>query len=111
MAADGKLTSNWQYFHPHLADNSLSNADGMCVDKDGRLHVATSMGVQICDQAGRVNAIIPKPEPGWFANVDFGGEKTDYLYATAHDKVFRHKMKVTGFRYADGPFKPEKPRL
>ena len=111
ITAEGKLTNKQQYFHLHLADNALSNADGMCVDKDGRLYVATSMGVQICDPAGRVNAIIPKPEAGWFANVDFGGEKLDYLYATAHDKVFRHKMKVTGFRYADVPFKPEKPRL
>ena len=111
IAADGKLTNKQPYFHLHLADDSPSNADGMCVDKDGRLYVATSLGVQICDQAGRVNAILPKPEPGWFANVDFGGEKMDYLYATAHDKVFRHKMKLTGFHFEDAPLKPEKPRL
>jgi sugar lactone lactonase YvrE len=83
----------------------------MCLDKDGRLYVATAAGVQICDQAGRVNAILPKPQASWLANVDFGGPNMDYLYATAQDKVFRFKMKVSGFRYADGPIKPAAPRL
>jgi hypothetical protein len=30
-------------------------------DKAGRLYVATRMGIQVCDQAGRVNCIIPTP--------------------------------------------------
>lgn len=111
IAADGSLKYKQQYFHLHQADDNPTNADGMCVDKDGRLYVATGLGVQICDQPGRVNSILPKPEPGWFANVDFGGALMDYLYATAHDKVFRHKMKVSGFHYQDGPIKPEKPHL
>ena len=111
ISADGKLNYKQQYFHLHEQDDRPSDADGLCLDKEGRLYVATSSGVQICDQAGRVNVIIPKPEPGWFANVDFGGANMDYIYATAHDKVFRRKMKTTGFRYADGPFKPTPPRL
>ncbi len=108
---DGTLTHKQQYFQLHELDDRPSDADGLCVDREGRLYVATSSGVQICDQAGRVNVIIPKPESGWFANVDFGGPNLDYLYVTAHDKVFRRKMKTKGFRYAEGPFKPEAPRL
>ncbi len=111
ITADGKLAHKQQYFHLHEMDDRPSDGDGMCVDKEGRLYVATSSGVQICDQAGRVNVIIPKPEKGWFANVEFGGPNLDYLYATAHDKVFRRKMKTTGFSYRKGPFKPTAPRL
>jgi sugar lactone lactonase YvrE/enterochelin esterase-like enzyme len=111
VAADGSLRHKQPYFHLHLPDNSPSNADGLCVDAEGRLYVASAAGVQICDQAGRVNAILTKPQPGWLSNVDFGGAGLDFLYATAHDKVFRRKMKVKGFRYADGPFKPQAPRL
>ena len=44
---------------PDTADDS--GADGMRVDRDGRLYVATRMGIQVCDQAGRVNCIIPTP--------------------------------------------------
>jgi gluconolactonase len=29
---------------------------------DGRLYVATSLAIQVCDQAGRVNFIIPTPQ-------------------------------------------------
>ncbi|MDZ4287201.1 MAG: alpha/beta hydrolase-fold protein [Prosthecobacter sp.] len=38
-------------------------AGGLCVDTEGRLYVATSLGIQVCDQAGRVNFIIPTPKP------------------------------------------------
>ncbi len=94
-----------------MPDNSDSNADGLCVDKDGRLYVASGAGVQICDQAGRVNAILAKPAPGWLSNVELGGATLDTLYATGGTSVWRRKMKVQGFRYADGPITPEKPRL
>lgn len=111
IAEDGSLRHKQPYFHLHLPDNSASNADGLCVDKDGRLYVASGAGVQICDQAGRVNAILSKPAPGWLSNVDFGGPALDTLYATGGSKVWRRKMKVQGIRYADGPVTPEKPRL
>lgn len=111
IAEDGSLRHKQPYFHLHLPDNSASNADGLCVDKDGRLYVASGAGVQICDQAGRVNAILSKPAPGWLSNVEFGGPALDTLYATGGTKVWRRKMKVQGFRYADGPITPDKPRL
>ena len=48
--------------HLHVPDTADdSGADGMRVDRDGRLYVATRMGIQVCDQAGRVNCIIPTP--------------------------------------------------
>ena len=31
----------------------------MEVDSAGRLYVATRLGIQVCDQAGRVNCILP----------------------------------------------------
>jgi len=36
---------------------------GMAFDTEGYLYVATNLGVQVCDQAGRVNAIL-NPPPG-----------------------------------------------
>ena len=43
---------------------AAAQPDGMTVDSEGYLYVATRYGIQICDQAGRVNAIIAKPQPG-----------------------------------------------
>jgi sugar lactone lactonase YvrE len=66
--------------------------------------------VQICDQAGRVNAIIPTPN-GRITNLCFGGEKFDILYATCNDKVYQRKLNATGAHAWDTPHKPAAPRL
>jgi len=55
---------------------------------DGRLYVATRMGVQVCDQAGRVECILPTPN-GRVENLIFGGENFDTLFCTCGDKVFK----------------------
>ena len=93
---------------PDTADSS--RADGMRVDRDGRLYVATRMGVQVCDQAGRVNAIIPTPN-GRISNLSFGGENVDTLFATCGDKVYKRKLKVKGANAWDAPLRPAQPRL
>ena len=82
----------------------------MCVDVDGRLYVATRMGVQVCDQAGRVNCILPTPN-GRISAVTFGGEKFSTLFATCGDKVYKREMKVKGNPAWSEPHKPASPRL
>ena len=42
-------------------------------------HVATRMGVQVCDQAGRVNVILPTPN-GRVSNLAFGGPDNHTLF-------------------------------
>ena len=108
---DGTLTHKQRYYWIHVPDDADdSGADGLCTDHDGRLYVATRMGVQVCDQAGRVNAILPTPN-GRVSNVCFGGENFDVLYATCGDKVYQRKLKVRGTNEWAAPHKPEKPRL
>jgi sugar lactone lactonase YvrE len=68
------------------------------------------MGVQICDQAGRVNAILPTPN-GRVSNLCFGGENGDTLFATCGDKVYKRKLKVKGAPAWAAPIKPAAPRL
>jgi sugar lactone lactonase YvrE len=82
----------------------------MRCDREGRLYVATKLGIQICDQPGRVNAIIPTPNRR-ASNVVFGGEKFDTLYVTAGDKVYKRKLNATGANAWDAPNKPQTPRL
>lgn len=108
---DGTLAHKQKYYHLHMPDTAdFAGADGICVDSAGRLYVATRMGVQICDQAGRVNCIIPTPN-GRCSNLTFGGETFDVLIATCGDKVYQRKVKATGANAFAPPFKPAAPRL
>ncbi len=110
--ADGTLAFVQPYFHLHIPPGSVdvrSHADGMAVSNDGWLLVATQMGIQICDQPGRVHLIFPSPvgerHP---SNVTFNGKT---LYATCGDKVFRRTVKLEGAQAWAAPVKPAKPRL
>lgn len=111
VQADGSLAHKQRYYHLHQPDRADdAGADGLRVDRDGRLYVATRLGVQVCDQAGRVNVILPVPSAR-VSNVCFGGPDFDTLYVTAGDKVFSRKMKSRGLNPSDGPTKPAAPRL
>jgi len=112
IAADGALTDKEPFYHLHVQEGSPgSNADGMTVDTLGNLYVATELGVQVADQAGKVTGIIGKPQRNWLANVAFGGVAFDELYATSGDKVYKRKMRTTGALPFLAPIKPPTPRL
>jgi len=111
IQSDGTLAHKQRYYHLHVPDNADdSGADGLEVDRDGRLYVATRMGIQFCDQAGRVNGIIPTPN-GKVSNLCFGGPDFDTIFATCGDKVYKRKVKVHGAPSFDKPVKPKAPGL
>jgi sugar lactone lactonase YvrE len=106
---DGTLADKERYYWLHYPDSKDdSGADGMRVDTEGRLYVTTYQGIQVCDQAGRVNCIIPTPN-GVASNVCFGGKDFDVLYATCGDKVYRRKLKTHGAPAWQPPRAPEIP--
>ena len=108
---DGSLAHGQAFDHLEIWDeNSISGADGMTVDSDGFLYVATRLGLQVCDQPGRVNLILAKPHPGPLSNVVFGGPDLDTLYVTAGDRVFRRPAKRHGV-FPWKAVKPPQPRL
>ena len=108
---DGSLQDKQRFYWLHVPDTSdQSNADGLRVDRDGSLYVATAMGIQVCDQAGKVQCIIPTPNRR-LSNFAFGGERFDTLYATCGDRVYKRKLKVIGAHAWDKPDKPAPPKL
>lgn len=88
----------------------MHGGDGLKCDSDGRIYVASRLGIQVMDQTGRVNAIIPVPS-GQSSNVCFGGKNFDTLYVSSVDKVYRRKVKVHSANTFDKPFKPTTPKL
>jgi gluconolactonase len=114
VKADGTLTHKQRYGWLHVPDNA-DNAwsDGLKCDKQGRIYVTSRIGIQVLDQTGRVNAIIPVPTTatGQVSNLCFGGPNFDILYATSVDKVYKRTVKVQGVNTFDKPMKPVVPRL
>ena len=109
---DGTLDHTQDYFYLHVPDDGDGpGAGGLAVDRDGRLYVASALGVQVCDQPGRVNAILPHPS-GQVVDLAIGGEGFKMLYAVGVDgRVFRRPLKVRGANAFEEPTKPTKPRL
>jgi sugar lactone lactonase YvrE len=102
-----KVVDSWLHV-PDAAEDR--GADGIRVDRDGRLYVATRLGIQVCDQAGRVNGIIPRPN-NRVSNLCFGGENFDPLVATCGDRVYQRKRKVQGAHAWAATHQPAAPRL
>ncbi len=96
---DGILASKQPYYWLHMTDAvNDSGAEDIAVDTHGNLYAATRMGIQVCDQNGRVRAILPLPTPsGPVRSLCFGGEHFDVLYVTDGTQVFRRQLKVRGF--------------
>ena len=112
VRADGALTNKQQYFYLHLADGATgSGAAGMAVDTQGRLYVATDLGIQVCDQAGRVNYIITTPHCGMLSELALGGVNRDTLYAICGGRIFARQTKARGVLSFEPPIKPPAPRL
>jgi sugar lactone lactonase YvrE/enterochelin esterase-like enzyme len=108
---DGLLRFKQRYFDLHQPETvDDSGADGMRCDRDGRLYVATRLGIQVCDQAGRVECILPLPN-GKVANLTFGGANFDTVFAASGDRIYKRKLKVKGALSFEPPFKPAPPRL
>ncbi len=108
---DGSLANAEPFYTLEIAaDQSASGADGMTVDDQGYLWVATSLGIQVCDQPGRVVAIIRKPQPGSLSNLVLGGPDRQTLFVTAKDKVFSRRVRRKGVVSWE-PVTPPKPQL
>jgi gluconolactonase len=92
---DGGLADKKRFCALHVPETADdSSADGMKVDQQGRVYVATRTGLlQICDRDGRVVAILPTPNRR-ISNLAFGGKDGDTLFVTAGDRVWRRRLNV-----------------
>jgi hypothetical protein len=82
----------------------------MCVDSNGWLYVATSLGIQVCDQAGRVNFILPTPKPA--LDLCFGGKDLSELFIACGDTIYKRPTKARGVVSGQQPpIKPAPPKL
>ena len=109
---DGSLEHGQPFCHLHLDDRSAdSGAAGLAVDVTGRLYVASPVGIQFCDQLGRVNGIIALPEGRPVAQAGFAGAGVEALFAVTDKRLYRRATKTRGALSAEAPIKPPAPKL
>jgi gluconolactonase len=111
ILSDGTLEDKQRYYWLHEPDSEdASDARGMCCDQAGWLYVATALGVQVCDQAGRVNAILPVPG-GRVTDVCFGGDHFDLLFACCGGTIYGRRLAAVGANPWAEPNLPPAPKL
>jgi len=64
-----------------------SGADGLAIDRDGRLFITSTAGVQAFDRAGQYLGTIKVPRQP--SNVAFAGPDKSVLYITAREGLYR----------------------
>jgi sugar lactone lactonase YvrE len=70
------------------------------------------MGIQIFDQPGRVNLILPLPHGHSIpSNLCLAGPELDTLYVTAGNSVLKRKTRFKGLHPWQPPVNPPKPGL
>ncbi len=62
IAGNGKATNGQRFYWLHTLDNTPVKVGPMAFDANGNLYVTTSIGIQICDQNGRVRGILRWPK-------------------------------------------------
>lgn len=96
IEADGTLSHKLPYFHAQLpADGGHSHLDGMCVNTDGNLLVASSAGIQVFDPRGRILIVLPRPrhEDARTNYVTFGGPDRKTLYVATAKTIYKRPAK------------------
>ncbi len=108
---DGSLAFGQEYIHYHIPYGaSTPGVKGMTTDAENLLYSATTMGIQVSDQLGRINFIFSKPADG-FTDVKLGGENFSTLYITCNGKLFSRKINAKGILSWQAAVKPSKPGL
>ncbi len=101
VRADGTLANKRKFadlVRPTGQENAKrSNADGMTVDIEGNIYVATPSGIQVFDKSGGLLGVIEFPKSS--ANCIFGGPDMKTLYVTARDCVYSIRTNIPGLTY------------
>lgn len=99
IAADGSISGKRNF--AKLAgwsqtDNVWSSgADGLAVDNDGRLYVASNAGVEIFSNKGEALGTIPVPKKP--QNLAFAGSDKKTLYIVGRGVAYKINLKTSGF--------------
>jgi gluconolactonase len=98
--ADGSLKNRrnfaqYQGVTRNTSGAMVSGADGITIDNEGRLYVATAIGVQVFGADGKQLGTIPLSRPP--QNLAFAGKDKKTLYVVGRGVAFQIQMIAQGF--------------
>jgi gluconolactonase len=99
--ADGTISNGRKFAKLFLVESVLdrkgksSSADGMAIDKQGNIYVATYYGVQIFNSKGEFVGMINLPS--FPVSLCFGDNDMKTLYIVSYSKVFKIRTNMEGF--------------
>ena len=99
--ADGTITNGRKFAKLFLTENVLdrkgrsSSADGMAIDKQGNIYVATYYGVQIFNGKGEFVGMINLPS--FPVSLCFGDNDMKTLYIVSYSKVYKIRTNMEGY--------------
>ncbi len=103
IAEDGALVNKERFFWHHVADwDDDTGAESVCYSLEGRMFVATRLGVQITADDGPTQVILPVPDRSRVIGVCLGGTELNNLFAFCGDKIWKRKIQ----HHAMGAFTP-----
>jgi gluconolactonase len=95
VQADGSVANKRTFAELRdIPEGKESVADGLALDREGRVYVTTVKGVQVFDGGGQYLGTIAVPRQP--ANVAFGGPDKRTLYITAREGLYRLKTLAQG---------------
>lgn len=107
IQSNGSLANRQKWYWLHQADNyGYNRVWDLATDNEGNLYAATNLGMQVCDQNGRVRAILQLPY-GPITGLCFGGRDFDSLFIICGGKVYKRKMKLKGVPSFAAPVYPK----
>ena len=93
--ADGKVKNKRPFAKLRdIPAGKESGADGMAIDREGRVYVTSVAGVQIFDATGQYLGSVQAPRQT--SNVAFAGPDKRTLYITAREGLYRLKVARAG---------------
>ena len=101
VAADGTISNGRKFATLFLPGNVLdrkgrsSSADGMAIDKQGNLYVATYYGVQIFNNKGAYVGMINLPS--FTVSLCFGDSDMKTLYIVSYSTVYKIRTNMEGY--------------
>ncbi len=101
---DGKRSCGQQFYWIHNPLHRNQKIYGMVYDTGGNLYVATEVGIQVCDQNGRVRAILAYPPAFTVDTFSFDG---DSLYVRSGSVTYKRRVNAKAHRQGDAPVNPE----
>jgi gluconolactonase len=112
IGEDFSLRHRQRFGHLHMPYlDPAVGVTAMVVDDQGRTFVATSLGIQVLDQMGRVHVILSRPSRAPITGLVIGGPLRDTLFASDGQSVYARKMKIKGVDSFGPPLIPPPPAL